>query len=99
SGGGAAPEISCDAEPNGHHPTVQIRRRRAASRRCEPLPGGRRDPWGDESGDWTDPALDSLEVAAQHLTALGLYGRWQAPEPARASRGHHRPAQRDSGAR
>lgn len=60
----------------------QIRRRRAASLRLPPLPSGDRDPWRDRPAEWLRE-LDSLIAAAEHLSALGLYGRWQSPTSAR----------------
>jgi hypothetical protein len=54
---------------------AQLRRRRAASWRCEPLPGGQRDPLNDDGFDdepLTDAELDSWRAAWQHLNRLGL---------------------------
>lgn len=63
---------------------AQLRRRRAASWRCEPLPGGSRDPWADRhSARWTAAELDSWRNTVEHLRANQLYGRWQVPESVR----------------
>jgi hypothetical protein len=56
----------------------RLRRRRAASWRCEPLESGYRDPWVDQrDGPISTRELDSWRAAAQHLRAHGLYGSWQ----------------------
>ena len=50
---------------------AQLHRRRAASRRCEPLRDGRRDPWSRRThgGD-----LRSWAAALSHLDSVGLTG-------------------------
>ncbi|MGH3798481.1 MAG: hypothetical protein ACRDSP_26860 [Pseudonocardiaceae bacterium] len=64
----------------------QLRRRRAASWRCEPLAGGHRDPWADwHAAGWTDAELESWGAAAGHLRGLELFGSWQVPESVRAA--------------
>lgn len=63
---------------------AQLRRRRAASWRCEPLESGRRDPWVDQHPDtWTDAELDSWAAAAVHLRRAGLTP--QVPDSVRRS--------------
>jgi hypothetical protein len=65
----------------------QLRRRRAASWRCEPLWAGQRDPWTDERpADWTATEVESWQRTAEYLRAHQLYGRWQVPESVRAAR-------------
>jgi hypothetical protein len=50
-----------------------IRRRRAASYRCVPLPGGQRDPLHHPvSEPLTDAELDAWRAAWLHLDRLGL---------------------------
>ncbi|MGH3798044.1 MAG: hypothetical protein ACRDSP_24575 [Pseudonocardiaceae bacterium] len=64
----------------------QLRRRRAASWRCEPLAGGHRDPWADwHAAGWTEAELESWGAAAGHLRGLELFGSWQVPELVRAA--------------
>jgi hypothetical protein len=63
----------------------QLRRRRAASWRREPLPDGRRDPFDPITPrDWTSREVASWDTAAQHLCACGLFGQWQVPQSVRA---------------
>lgn len=81
----ARPARRPDATANDpQSPPVQLRRRRAASWRLEPLADGRRDPWcGLLGNDWTDPELAAWQAAAEHLREHQLYGRWQVPESVR----------------
>ncbi|MGH7745377.1 MAG: hypothetical protein ACREQ5_11375 [Candidatus Dormibacteria bacterium] len=63
--------------PHPRHSDVpaQLRRRRAASWRCPPLAGGRRDPWDDPHPDhWTEHEVDSWSTSMKHLAAAGLPG-------------------------
>lgn len=54
---------------------AQLRRRRQASLRLEPLPDGRRDPWSPRrGGDQRDAELDAWVRALEHLRELGLAG-------------------------
>jgi hypothetical protein len=64
-------------------PAAQLRRRRAASLWCPPLPDGRRDPFDlpvAQPPGWTDRETESWQAAAEHLAAYQLYGRWQTPD-------------------
>lgn len=61
--------------PHQHHELAQqLRRRRDAAGRCEPLPGGRRDPWLDLDDDQpqtvTEAAIDAWLDAAHHVGAF-----------------------------
>lgn len=65
---------------------AQLRRRRAAAWRCEPLADGGRDPWSDQpSRYWTASEVDAWQFAAEHLRGHQLYGSWQVPESVRVS--------------
>jgi hypothetical protein len=60
-------------QPNPVAVPAQLRRRRAASYRCPPLPDGRRDPLDPVGEPLTDPReLDSWRVAWVHLDRLAL---------------------------
>ena len=64
----------------------QLRRRRAASWRCEPLGDASRDPWDPAyREDWTDSEVTAWQATAEHLRAHGLYGRWQLPDSVRVA--------------
>lgn len=64
----------------------QLRRRRVASWRCEPLPSGLWDPWRDRHPDgWTRHELDAWRAAAEQLRGAGIYGHWQLPGSVRAA--------------
>jgi hypothetical protein len=41
------------------------------------------DPWTDDRREWSDSELRAVELAAEHLRSLNLYGGWQCPESAR----------------
>lgn len=59
---------------------AQLRRRRSASSRCQPLDNGHRDPLDPPpQSDGTVWDLESWAAAAAHLRAHRLYGRWQLP--------------------
>lgn len=52
---------------------AQLRRRRAASWRCNPLQSGRRDPWHDPPTESvTERELASWRAAWRHLRGCGL---------------------------
>lgn len=61
-----------DSTTDGTAFAAALRRRRAVSWRCVPLPDGRRDPLDPVDEDWiTDSELDSWLAAIAHLNALG----------------------------
>jgi hypothetical protein len=64
---------------------AQLRRRRAAAWRCEPLSNGLRDPWLPDRLDWSDDEIDSWVAAVQHLRSQGLYASWQLPASVRVA--------------
>jgi hypothetical protein len=41
------------------------------------------DPWTGDRREWSDSELRAVELAAEHLRSLNLYGGWQCPESAR----------------
>jgi hypothetical protein len=52
----------------------QLRRRRAAASRCEPLPDGRRDPLDDQCDERvTDAVAASWRAAWCHIARAGLH--------------------------
>lgn len=53
---------------------AQLRRRRRASLRLEPLQDGRRDPWTPRRDGSHDRELDAWTRALAHLAAVGLTG-------------------------
>ncbi|MCA0332270.1 MAG: hypothetical protein LCI03_20590 [Actinobacteria bacterium] len=53
-------------------PAESVRRRRDAALRCEPLGGGRRDPWTFTRPDPSAASLRGSRAAWQHLQFLGL---------------------------
>jgi hypothetical protein len=70
-----------------------LRRRRAASRRCELLTSGVQDPWRNPASrrvGWTDREGAAWQAAAEHLALHGLYGAWQAPKGPRTLQWHRR---------
>jgi hypothetical protein len=63
-----------------------LRRRRAASLRCPPMPDGRRDPLDDRTLDaCSDRELDSWVTAVAHLSRLNLYSPQQVPSAVTAA--------------
>lgn len=67
-----------DGTPSQGHESVgcQLRRRRLAARRCEPLPDGRRDPWtcrGPNAPARTEN-ISAWRRALGHLRDHGLVG-------------------------
>lgn len=73
---------SMGADYDQHIPTSrQLRRRRAASWRMEPLTSGRRDPW--QRYDDPEPSerlVDGYRDAVAHLGFLGLTAAPRIPE-------------------
>jgi hypothetical protein len=75
--------------PGGHHHgsagqgqdsiPAQLRRRRLAALRCEPLGDGRQDPWSCRTEDAPSTDLDSWARALLHLERVGLTGLPPAP--------------------
>jgi hypothetical protein len=60
-------------QPNPADVPAALRRRRAASLRCVPLPSGQRDPFTDDHDrPLTTAELASWRAAWRHLHALGL---------------------------
>jgi hypothetical protein len=60
-------EVGTDGIP------AQLRRRRGASYRCEPLPDGHQEPWHYPATEpVSDRELDSWRAAWHHLHAFGL---------------------------
>ncbi len=53
---------------------AQLRRRRQASLRCEPMADGRRDPWTSRRDVHRDEHLEAWARALAHLRDAGLVG-------------------------
>ncbi|MBV9651692.1 MAG: hypothetical protein JO296_16365 [Pseudonocardiales bacterium] len=61
------------ADPPPSDVAARLRRRRATSRRCSPLPDGRRDPLDPaHTHNWSSRELESWRNAWWHLHRLGL---------------------------
>lgn len=73
----------------GQDLAAQLRRRRQAALRCEPLQDGRRDPWSCR-GQQSDRDLDAWVRALAHLEEVGLIGL--APAHVRQALASRRPA-------
>ncbi|MGH3547798.1 MAG: hypothetical protein ACRDQU_06720 [Pseudonocardiaceae bacterium] len=52
--------------------SAELRRRRVAAARCEPLPDGRRDPADPIDEPLSDAELDAWRAAWRHLHRAGL---------------------------
>lgn len=66
-----APAIDTDSvEGAADVAAQQLRRRRAASWRCEALPDGRRDPWS--GWPWPPYSVEASRKAWVHLADAGL---------------------------
>jgi hypothetical protein len=82
-----------DSRPNRRSAATWTQRHRG---RVDRIFTGR-DPWTGDHRDWSDSELRAVELAAEHLRSLNLYGAWQCPESARqAWRCRSCPCQRDA---
>ena len=66
-----------DASRQCEHPARQLRRRRMAAYRCEPLPPGHRDPWRPwRPEELSDKQVEGAAAAARHLLDMGVTPRF-----------------------